>query len=95
MKLKQVIQTKQMNQKLNYTKHTLQNLKKQENKNKVDYNKLNEDLEKLRQTPYLSMNINIKSSKCLICKCMKSGTYKNYEKNIIMSYLNEEEKIRK
>ena len=41
------------------------------------------------------MNINIKSSKCLRCKCMKSGTYKNYEKNIIMSYLNEEEKIRK
>lgn len=31
------------------------------------------------------MNINIKSSKCLRCKCMKSGTYKNYEKNIIMS----------
>ena len=37
-------------------------LKKQKNKNKQDYNKLNEDLEKLRQTHYLSMNINIKSS---------------------------------
>lgn len=65
-----------MNYILQYTKHALKDLKKTKNKNLHDYNKLKEDLEKLRQNPYTSANINIKSSKCPRCKRMKSGTHR-------------------
>lgn len=49
-----------MNYILQYTKHALKDLKKTKKKNLHDYNKLKEDLEKLRQNPYTSANINIK-----------------------------------